>query len=131
MAEWLRRWTANPLCSARVGSNPIHVEIYFDHYSIQTVGISLQYVFLLYLFWTPSGNDPRILTRPSLLRLVFSEKCRVLNISINLVDPKLELWRVSQLSEPQVWPLLLVLPCWPLTIALHIVSFDEFLSGLM
>ena len=31
--------------------------------------------------------------------------------------PKLELWRVSQLSEPQVWPLLLVLPCWPLTTA--------------
>ena len=26
MAEWLRRWTANPMCSARVGSNPIHVE---------------------------------------------------------------------------------------------------------
>ena len=23
MAEWLRRWTANPLCSARVGSNPL------------------------------------------------------------------------------------------------------------
>jgi hypothetical protein len=27
VAEWLRRWTANPLCSARVGSNPIFVEI--------------------------------------------------------------------------------------------------------
>ena len=26
VAEWLRRWTANPMCSARVGSNPIHVE---------------------------------------------------------------------------------------------------------
>ena len=25
MAEWLRRWTANPLGSARVGSNPIIV----------------------------------------------------------------------------------------------------------
>ena len=25
MAEWLRRWTANPLGSARVGSNPILV----------------------------------------------------------------------------------------------------------
>ena len=23
VAEWLRRWTANPLGSARVGSNPI------------------------------------------------------------------------------------------------------------
>ena len=26
VAEWLRRWTANPMCSARVGSNPILVE---------------------------------------------------------------------------------------------------------
>ena len=23
VAEWLRRWTANPLGSARVGSNPV------------------------------------------------------------------------------------------------------------
>ena len=29
VAEWLRRWTANPMCSARVGSNPILVEILF------------------------------------------------------------------------------------------------------
>ena len=29
VAEWLRRWTANPMCSARVGSNPILVETYF------------------------------------------------------------------------------------------------------
>lgn len=28
VAEWLRRWTANPLCSARVGSNPILVETF-------------------------------------------------------------------------------------------------------
>ena len=27
VAEWLRRWTANPLGSPRVGSNPILVEI--------------------------------------------------------------------------------------------------------
>ena len=46
VAEWLRRWTANPLCSARVGSNPIHVEILFYHYFIQT--IPLQYVFYIY-----------------------------------------------------------------------------------
>ena len=26
VAEWLRRWTANPLGNARVGSNPILVE---------------------------------------------------------------------------------------------------------
>ena len=25
VAEWLRRWTANPLCSARMGSSPILV----------------------------------------------------------------------------------------------------------
>ncbi len=29
VAEWLRRWTANPMCSARVGSNPILVEMFF------------------------------------------------------------------------------------------------------
>ena len=29
MAEWLRRWTANPMCSARVGSNPILVVFFF------------------------------------------------------------------------------------------------------
>ena len=27
VAEWLRRWTANPMGSARVGSNPIFVVI--------------------------------------------------------------------------------------------------------
>ena len=31
VAEWLRRWTANPMGSARVGSNPILVVI-FKHY---------------------------------------------------------------------------------------------------
>ena len=30
VAEWLRRWTANPLCSARVGSNPILVAFFFS-----------------------------------------------------------------------------------------------------
>ena len=29
VAEWLRRWTANPMCSARVGSNPILVATHF------------------------------------------------------------------------------------------------------
>ena len=29
VAEWLRRWTANPLGSARVGSNPISIA-FFD-----------------------------------------------------------------------------------------------------
>ena len=31
VAEWLRRWTANPLGSARVGSNPILVGFYKDY----------------------------------------------------------------------------------------------------
>ena len=30
MAEWLRRWTANPMGSARVGSNPILVDNFFQ-----------------------------------------------------------------------------------------------------
>ena len=29
VAEWLRRWTANPLCSACVGSNPTFVDLAF------------------------------------------------------------------------------------------------------
>ena len=28
VAEWLRRWTANPMCSARMGSNPILVVLF-------------------------------------------------------------------------------------------------------
>jgi hypothetical protein len=31
VAEWLRRWTANPMGSARVGSNPIFVDIFSLH----------------------------------------------------------------------------------------------------
>ena len=30
VAEWLRRWTANPMCSARMGSNPILVGSFKD-----------------------------------------------------------------------------------------------------
>ena len=30
MAEWLRRWTANPLGSARAGSNPADVAFYLS-----------------------------------------------------------------------------------------------------
>lgn len=29
VAERLRHWTANPMCSTRVGSNPIHVDEFF------------------------------------------------------------------------------------------------------
>ena len=32
VAEWLRRWTANPMCSARVGSNPILVDFFAGRY---------------------------------------------------------------------------------------------------
>ena len=32
VAEWLRRWTANPLGSARVGSNPILVESFLSYF---------------------------------------------------------------------------------------------------
>ena len=31
VAEWLRRWTANPMGSARVGSNPILVGIILQY----------------------------------------------------------------------------------------------------
>ncbi len=30
VAEWLRRWTANPMGSARVGSKPIFVALNFN-----------------------------------------------------------------------------------------------------
>ena len=32
MAEWLRRWTANPLGYARVGSNPILVDCFVSSF---------------------------------------------------------------------------------------------------
>ena len=34
MAEWLRRWTANPMCSARVGSNPIGVVLFLPAFHL-------------------------------------------------------------------------------------------------
>ncbi len=36
VAEWLRRWTANPMGSARVSSNLIPVEIIFDLLKFKT-----------------------------------------------------------------------------------------------
>ena len=36
VAEWLRRWTANPMGSARVGSNPILVDIFFSPFHSRT-----------------------------------------------------------------------------------------------
>ena len=38
VAEWSRRWTANPLCSARVGSNPTPVA----KHAVQSATVSLQ-----------------------------------------------------------------------------------------
>ena len=37
VAEWLRRWTANPLGSARVGSNPILVGSWFYGVMVSTL----------------------------------------------------------------------------------------------
>ena len=37
VAEWLRRWTANPLGSARVGSNPILVACWFYGVMVSTL----------------------------------------------------------------------------------------------
>ena len=35
VAEWLRRWTANPMGFARVGSNPISVVNIFYHFEVK------------------------------------------------------------------------------------------------
>ena len=36
VTEWLRCWTANPMCSARMGSNPIFVVFsFFDYYALE------------------------------------------------------------------------------------------------
>ena len=42
VAEWLRRWTANPMGSARVGSNPILVVCFFFFF-----------FFLMFFFFFP------------------------------------------------------------------------------
>ena len=49
VAEWLRRWTANPMCSARVGSNPISVEI-FLHVSILSRNFFVIYFSFKFIF---------------------------------------------------------------------------------
>ena len=40
VAEWLRRWTANPMCSARVGSNPILIGKNFTFRPRNTLGLN-------------------------------------------------------------------------------------------
>ena len=50
VAEWLRRWTANPLCSARVGSNPILVEFFFFYNLLCTcIAIYTCVIVLIYM----------------------------------------------------------------------------------
>ena len=41
VAEWLRRWTANPMCSARVGSNPILVVTFFHKHELRNIMLRL------------------------------------------------------------------------------------------
>ena len=60
VAEWLRRWTANPMGSARVGSNPIFVEIFFllaiDFVlNLQVSIINVQSDFNLVLYTIPNN----------------------------------------------------------------------------
>ena len=42
VAEWLRRWTANPMGSARVGSNPILVVCFFFVFFLFDVSLHAQ-----------------------------------------------------------------------------------------
>ena len=49
MGEWLKRWTVNPLVSARVGSNPIFV-IFFNWFYV-VMDSNLQFEFS-----NPSSN---------------------------------------------------------------------------
>ena len=41
MAEWLRRWTANPLGSARAGSNPVADANFSLYYYLQLLLLDL------------------------------------------------------------------------------------------
>ena len=52
LAEWLRRWTANPLGYARAGSNPAGVVlfIYFDIFVQFLIKVFLFFLFILFIF---------------------------------------------------------------------------------
>ena len=54
VAEWLRRWTANPMCSACVGSNPIFVDPFLVC-CLSTLVRSLVFWCLIFLL-LPSGE---------------------------------------------------------------------------
>ena len=50
VAEWLRRWTANPMCSARVGSNPILVELFLLYSKFRSITYSFALTKIWHLF---------------------------------------------------------------------------------
>ena len=54
MAEWLRRWTRNPLGSARAGSNPAD----YDHTSFLFLFLIPKTQFFFLLFWLPPPPYP-------------------------------------------------------------------------
>ena len=45
MAEWLRRWTRNPLGSARAGSNPADYDIFAFLFLLKVFIITVSYLF--------------------------------------------------------------------------------------
>ena len=57
VAEWLRRWTANPMGSARVGSNPILVVHFFlKSYVVRCFSIRLSGYHLHEQKYSVTGN---------------------------------------------------------------------------
>ena len=57
VAEWLRRWTANPMCCARVGSNPILVVSIINIFSESSANAKrfaaiLNILFALLFMWS-------------------------------------------------------------------------------
>ena len=45
MAEWLRRWTVNPLVSARVGSNPIFFVFLIGFFGEMDSNLQFEYIY--------------------------------------------------------------------------------------
>ena len=45
MAEWLRRWTVNPLESANVGSNPICVVLFNWFYGEMNINLQFEFTY--------------------------------------------------------------------------------------
>ena len=66
VAEWLRRWTANPMCSARVGSNPILVEFWSIFFSLPVV---------LFSYASFSNIDKNMSFLSSAIQLYFGAFC--------------------------------------------------------